>query len=161
MANGLISGFKNLSYSDKINYFYDRMDYYQRGSLFRALSGYGLTPDVFGGLLMRERIYHPKDFDDRVSFLDWGLQHLHSMYNPGYESQITGRITAARNSKTYKDAMKAWEMRQLEPNRYAAFGFEGLGNLDILSEIQGRLQRRSLLGRRRVEEPAIAPQGNL
>lgn len=123
------------------------------------LSGRGLTPNVFGEILAREKIYHPKDFDNRVGFLDWllGTGWGASDINAG----IHGRMKAASESKTYLDAMKAWELRKAEPGRYAAFGLEGLGNLDILSEIQGRLQRRNVLGRRRVEEPALVPQGDL
>lgn len=148
MANPYIDNFYNLSWG-------------QRQNQIRSLSGYNLTPNVFGEILAREKIYHPKDLDNRVGFLDWLIQNGSYLFYYTNPDEINSRVKAAAESKTYLDAMKAWELRKAEPGRYAAFGLEGLGNLDILSEIQGRLQRRNVLGRRRVEEPALAPQGDL
>lgn len=145
---------------------YDGLGYYGHIARVREQSGYGLTPDAFGAILARQKIYHRKDYENRINFLDWFNDNRSWLSGYGLSrSQINQRVQQATKSKTWLDAMKAYEDRQNEPGRYAPNGFEGLGNIDIFSEVQARLQRRDMFGRRRspfltagVEE---APQGNL
>ena len=137
-----------------------------------ALAGYQKAPDLDVNLvtdpnseklaekLARMKMYHPKDFDKRMSLVD---QRIKSMYVPesrdkkgGSPAQDNGAFirnayNKAFKHKIYTDAMKNYELRQQFPDRYIPAGFESLQNLDVYAERGKALQRRGILGRRRVQ----------
>lgn len=138
----------------------------------KALAGYQNAPDLDVNLvtdpnseklaekLARMKMYHPKDFEKRMSLVD---QRIQSMYVPGSGGKkggspaqdngafIRDAYNKAFKSRTYLDAMKNYELRQQFPDRYIPSGFESLQNLDMYTERGQALQRRGILGRRRIQ----------
>lgn len=119
------------------------------------------TTDELGAKLARMKIYKPEKFDERMKFIDSEIQRR---YVPAYRSGKRGRhyhpaqdngafIRTAYNnafkSKVYTDAMKAYELRMQQPDRYIPAGHKSLENIDLLAERGGELQRRGIFGRRR------------
>lgn len=98
--------------------------------------------DEFASNLARMKIYHPQEFDQRMSFIDSEIRRRN-------EASIRTAYNNAFKSRVYLDAMKNYELRQQYPDRYVPAGFESLQNLDIYAERGRMLQRRSVLGRRR------------
>lgn len=119
------------------------------------------STDEFASNLARMKIYHPQEFDQRMSFID---SEIRRRYVPEHRSGKRGRhyhaaqdngafIRDAYNnafkSRVYLDAMRNYEMRQQQSDRYVPAGFESLQNIDIYAERGRMLQRRNIVGRRR------------
>ena len=119
------------------------------------------STDELASNLARMKIYHPQEFDQRMSFID---SEIKRRYVPAHRSGKRGRhyhpaqdngafIRTAYNnafkSRVYLDAMRNYELRQQQPDRYVPAGFESLENIDIYAMRGGALQRRGMFGRRR------------
>lgn len=103
--------------------------------------------------LARKRIYHQKEFDQEINGVN-SFARTHSRGKPPmsvFSNLIVSQYNNAFKSKTYQDAMKNYELRQQFPDRYVPAGFESLQNLDMYAERGGALQRRGILGRRRIQ----------
>ena len=121
------------------------------------------TEQDFAERLARKRIYHPKEFDQELKDVDAGKfkYQLPSTVSNGNFKGVPLYALASQNiiemynkafkSRTYLDAMKNYELRQQHPDRYVPAGFESLQNLDMYAERGRALQRRGILGRRRVQ----------
>lgn len=121
------------------------------------------TEQDFAERLARKRIYHPKEFDQELKDVDAGKfkYQLPSTVSRGNFKGVPLYALASQNiiemynkafkSRTYLDAMKNYELRQQHPDRYVPAGFESLQNLDMYAERGRALQRRGILGRRRVQ----------
>lgn len=112
-----------------------------------------VSEEDFAKILARKRIYHPKEFEQEINSVNSyarrypdGKPALYSL-----SSIIVSQYNNAFKSKTYQDAMKNYELRQQFPDRYVPAGFESLQNLDMYAERGRALQRRGILGRRRVQ----------
>lgn len=121
------------------------------------------TEQDFAERLARKRIYHPKEFDQELKDVDAG-NFKYQLPSPAPHGNFKGipiAVVGSQNivetynkafkSKTYQDAMKNYELRQQFPDRYIPAGFESLQNLDVYAERGRALQRRGILGRRRVQ----------
>lgn len=119
------------------------------------------STDELAENLARMKIFHPQEFDQRMSFID---SEIKRRYVPAHRSGKRGRhyhaaqdngafIRTAYNnafkSRVYLDAMRNYELRQQQPDRYIPAGFESLQNLDVYAERGRMLQRRNIIGRRR------------
>lgn len=122
------------------------------------------TEQDFAERLARKRIYHPKEFDQELKDVNAGnfkyqlpTNSMHYINFKGFpisglgSQDIVKTYNKAFKSKTYKDAMKNYELRQQFPDRYVPAGFESLQNLDVYAERGRALQRRGILGRRRTQ----------
>ena len=133
------------------------------GSFGQTLRYKPVTEEDFAERLARKRIYHPKDFDQEIKDVNAGnfKYQLPSSAPHGNFKGIPVSVLGSQNiiemynkafkSKTYQDAMKNYELRQQFPDRYIPAGFESLQNLDMYAERGRALQRRGILGRRRVQ----------
>lgn len=124
------------------------------------------STDELASNLARMKIYHPQEFDQRMSFIDSEIKRRYvparttrnSIGKPRHhEAQDNGRFIRdaynnAFKSRVYLDAMRNYELRQQQPDRYIPAGFESLQNLDVFVERGRMLQRRNIVGRRR-EQP--------
>ena len=135
------------------------------GSFGQSLHYKPITEEDFAERLARKRIYHPKEFDQELKDVEAG-NFKHPLPNPHSapasfkgvpimdiltQEAVVNRYNKAFKSKTYQDAMKNYELRQQFPDRYVPAGFESLQNLDMYAERGRALQRRGILGRRRVQ----------
>jgi hypothetical protein len=124
------------------------------------------STDELASNLARMKIYHPQEFDQRMSFVDSEIKRRYvparttrnSIGKPRHHAaQDNGKFIRdaynnAFKSRVYLDAMRNYELRQQQPDRYVPAGFESLQNLDVLVERGRMLQRRNIVGRRR-EQP--------
>lgn len=122
-----------------------------------------VTEEDFAERLARKRIYHPKEFDQELKDVNAGnfkyqipstlpqesLKGSHFGFSSS--QNIIESYNKAFKSRTYQDAMKNYELRQQFPDRYVPAGFESLQNLDMYAERGRALQRRGILGRRRIQ----------
>ena len=112
-----------------------------------------VSEEDFAKILARKRIYHPKEFDQEINSVN-SYARRYSDGKPALYSLrdiIVRQYNNAFKAKTYQDAMKNYELRQQFPDRYIPAGFESLQNLDMYAARGQALQRRSILGRRRVQ----------
>lgn len=116
------------------------------------------STEELGAKMARMKIYKPEKFDNRMKFVNSEIQRRYVPAGGGkkdhYDAQDNGAfIRTAYNkafkSKTYTDAMKAYELRMQQPDRYIPAGHKSLENIDLLAERGGELQRRGIFGRRR------------
>lgn len=124
------------------------------------------STDELASNLARMKIYHPQEFNQRMSFIDSEIKRRYvparttrnSIGKPRHhEAQDNGKFIRdaynnAFKSRVYLDAMRNYELRQQQPDRYVPAGFESLQNLDVFVERGRMLQRRNIVGRRR-EQP--------
>lgn len=130
---------------------------------FSFRSNYLYSTDELASNLARMKIYHPQDFDRRMSFIDSEIKRRYvpervtrnSIGKPRHHAaQDNGKFIRdaynnAFKSRVYLDAMRNYELRQQQPDRYVPAGFESLQNLDVFAERGRMLQRRNIVGRRR------------
>lgn len=118
------------------------------------------STDELATNLAKMKIYHPKDFDQRMSLVDSEIKRRYVPASGGKKGGspaqdngafIRDAYNKAFKSRTYLDAMKNYELRQQFPDRYIPAGFESLQNLDMYTERGQALQRRGILGRRRIQ----------
>lgn len=116
------------------------------------------TTEELGAKMARMRIYNPQKYDERMKFVNSEIQRRYVPAGGGkkdhHDAQDNGAFireayNKAFKSKTYTDAMKAYELRMQQPDRYIPAGYKSLENIDLLKERGGELQRRGIFGRRR------------
>ena len=116
------------------------------------------TTEELGAKMARMRIYNPKKYDERMKYVDSEIRRRYVPAGGGkkdhHDAQDNGAFireayNKAFKSKTYTDAMKAYELRMQQPDRYIPAGYKSLENIDLLKERGGELQRRGIFGRRR------------